>query len=90
MDKLTIGGDIEGCFVINDEHGRLVATFPADRDDAEYYARLFAASPDMLDALRNLSLLFADICVRTGYNAGEFHSYKIAQAAIDKAIGESK
>lgn len=85
-DSLTSGSrDIEGCFVINDEHGRLVATFPRDRGDAEHYAQLFATSPDLLDALRSICTVFADVCIRTGYNAGEYYSYRAAQRVLEKA-----
>lgn len=91
MTSLTSGSrDIEGCFVINDERGRRVATFPRDRDDAEHYARLFANSPEILSALQSLCIIFADVCERTGYSAGEYYSYRAAWDAVEKAGGESK
>lgn len=43
---------------------------------------------NLLSALQNLCNVFADVCERTGYSAGEYYSYRAAQAAVEEALGE--
>lgn len=91
MSKFSTGRDIDGCCTVNNaETGWLIATLPRDMENAEYYAKLFAASPTLLTALRNLCIVFEDVCTRTGYMPGEYYSYRVAIEAIEEAEGITK
>jgi hypothetical protein len=59
----------------------------ADEDAAN--ARLYAAAPDLLEALEGLSDAYAALCGMTGKDFCEAESsrYAVARAAIAKATG---
>lgn len=61
----------------------------AERQLDAYITSLTGES-NLLSALQSLCIVFADVCERNGYSPGEYYSYRVAQDAIDKALGETK
>jgi hypothetical protein len=45
---------------------------------------------NLLSALQNLCIAFADMCDRTGYNAGAYYTYRAAQKVIEETLGETQ
>lgn len=65
-----------------------VATISAGMNDQAEYARLFAAAPDLLEALQGLVRFTDAVRVQVGMGKSQLERLTKAHAAIARATGE--